>query len=110
MVDPQEGPVTGGTRWRRFFLVLAPAYALTAGIVLMAYTGVVAVSFSVSGVPAKVSVGTLQTGAADGNGVGFYQFGMANVTGAGAPSPQAETVIPNASLTNLCQSVSASGV
>jgi hypothetical protein len=110
MADMDDSPVAGRTRWRRFFLVLAPAYALIAGILVLAYTGAVAVSFSVSGVPAKVSTSTLQTGAADGNGVGFYQFGLADVSGAGAPSPQAETILPNATLTNLCQSVSASGV
>src|SRR6266542_2984871 len=110
MVDEDVQPVDGRTRWRRFFLVLAPAYVLVAGVLVLAFSGALAVSFSISGVPAKVSTGTLQTGAADGNGIGFYQFGLADLTGGGAPVPQAETIIPNATLTSLCQSVTASGV
>jgi Family of unknown function (DUF6230) len=110
MVDDAVSPAAGSTRWRRFFLVLAPAYLLVAGILVLGYTGAVAVSFSIAGVPAKVSTEKLETGAADGNGVGFYQFGLADVTGSGAPAPQAETIVPNATLTRLCQSVSVSGV
>lgn len=110
MADPDGAPVVGRTRWRRFFIVLAPAYAMIAGILFLAYTGAVAVSFSISGVDALVSTSQLQTGAADGNGFGFYQFGLADLTGSGSPSPQTETIIPNATLTNLCQSVTVSGV
>jgi hypothetical protein len=105
-----ETRVVGRTRWRRFFLVLAPAYALIAGVLALAYTGALGVSFSVSGVAAKVSTSSLQTGAADGNGIGFYQFGLADLSANGTPSAQAETVIPNATLTNLCQSVNVQGV
>ena len=42
----------------------------------------------------------------DSNGVGFYQFGVAVFTGGGSPTPVAENIIPSATLTNLCQSVS----
>jgi hypothetical protein len=84
---------------------MAPAYALVAGILSVAYTGAVGVSFSVAGVSAKVRTDTLQTNAVDANGFGFYQFGLADLSGSGTPAPNTETIIPDATLTNLCQSV-----
>src|SRR5215471_1573880 len=106
MADPEGSPVEGRTRWRRFLIVLAPAYAVIAGIVWLAASGTLAVSFAVSGTALTITADNLTTGAADGNGIGLYQFGVADFAGNGTPVPQVETVIPNATLTNLCQSVS----
>lgn len=105
MPEADDTPVVGRTRWRRFALVLAPAYVAIAGLVILAASGVLAVSFAVSGTALTVTSDSLSTGAVDGNGIGLYQFGMVNFTGAGAPAPEVETIIPNASLVNLCQSV-----
>jgi hypothetical protein len=69
-------------------------------------SGAVAVSFATSGQQFSVTADALQSGAADGNGIGFYQFGAPTYTGAGSPQANAESVIPNATLLNMCQSVS----
>jgi len=99
-----DAPV-GRTRWRRAGLVLAPAYLAIAGLVYLAWSGAVAVSFAVSGTAFTVTATTLRSGATDGNNMGFYQFGVVDFAGNGTPVPQIESVIPNAQLTNLCQSV-----
>jgi hypothetical protein len=106
MADEVAEPVVGRTRWRRFLIVLAPAYGAIAGLIFLAASGTLAVSFAVSGTALTITADNLSTGAADGNGVGLYQFGVADFAGNGTPVPQVETVIPNATLTNLCQSVS----
>jgi hypothetical protein len=106
MADESFAPIVGRTRWRRFLVVLAPAYAAIAGLIFLAASGTLAVSFAVSGTALTITADKLSTGAADGNGVGLYQFGVADFAGNGTPVPQVETIIPNATLTNLCQSVS----
>src|SRR5215831_1519875 len=106
MADEVADPVVGRTRWRRFLIVLAPAYAAIAGLIFLAASGTLAVSFAVSGTALTVTATSLSTGAADGNGIGLYQFGVADLAGNGTPVPQVETIIPNATLVNLCQSVS----
>ena len=98
-------PVTGRTRWRRFLLVMAPAYAAVAGIVYLVLTGSLAVTFAISGTPFTVTADKLQSTGVDGNGMGFYQFGELNFQGDGTAVGQIESVVPSAQLTNLCQSV-----
>jgi hypothetical protein len=110
MGAPEDAPVVGRTRWRRFAIVLIPAYALVAGILFTAGSGVLAVSFAVSGTQLTVTADTLSSGAVDGNGIGLYQFGVADFTGGGTATPQVESIIPEATLVNLCQSVSAGPV
>jgi hypothetical protein len=110
MADEAADPVVGRTRWRRFLIVLAPAYAAVAGLIFLAASGTLAVTFAVSGTPLTITADNLSTGAADANGVGLYQFGVPDFTGGGTPTAQVETVIPNANITNLCQSVSVGGV
>ena len=99
-------PVLGRTRWRRVWFVLVPALAVVATILLLIAKGLIAVSFAISGVPFTVTADSVVSNGVDSNGVGFYQFGVANFTGSGAPRPVAENIIPSATLTNLCQSVS----
>jgi hypothetical protein len=79
---------------------------MIAAVIFLAASGVLAVSFAVSGTELTVTADTLSSGAVDGNGVGLYQFGVANFQGSGRPVPQVESIIPNATLVNLCQSVS----
>ncbi len=96
---------TGRVRWRRFFAVLVPAYAAVAVMVGLVASGVLAVSFAISGTVATVTADSLTSGAVDGNGLGFYQLGIADFEGNGTPAPVVESIIPNATLVNLCQSV-----
>jgi Family of unknown function (DUF6230) len=105
MTDADSRPVVGKTRWRRFWLVLAPCYAAVAGLVYMVATGALAVSFVISSSAITVTADSLTAGAPDGNGQAFYQFGIADFDAAGAPHPTVESIIPNATLVNLCQSV-----
>ena len=56
---------TGSTRWRRAALVLTPAYAAVAAILVLAGSGVLGVSFAVSGTPLTVTAGSLTSGEAD---------------------------------------------
>jgi hypothetical protein len=95
----------GKTRWRRFAMVLAPAYAAVAGILILAASGTLAVSFAISGTQFTITADSIKTGATDGNGLGFYQLGILDFSGVGTPTPQVESIIPNATITNLCQSV-----
>src|SRR5690349_9172819 len=105
MHELQDSTPMGRTRWRRAGLVLAPAYLAIAALLYLAWSGAVAVSFAVSGTAFTVTATQLASGQTDGNNMGFYQFGVADFAGSGAPVPQVESIIPNAQLTNLCQSV-----
>jgi len=98
-------PVAGRTRWRRFLMVMAPAYVAVAGIVYLVLTGSVAVTFAISGTPFTVTADRLESTGVDGNGQAFYQFGEINFQGDGTAVAQIESVVPSAQLTNLCQSV-----
>ena len=98
-------PMLGRTRWRRVWFVLVPALAIVAAILALIAKGLIAVSFAISGVPFTVTADSVVSNGVDSNGVGFYQFGVANFTGSGTPTPVAENIIPSATLTNLCQSV-----
>jgi hypothetical protein len=105
MEELHDDVSVGRTRWRRAGLVLAPAYLAIAALLYLAWSGALAVSFAVSGTAFTVTATTLTSGATDGNGMGFYQFGVADFAGSGSPVPQIESIIPDARLTNLCQSV-----
>jgi len=108
MTGSDEPKPVGKTRWRRVPLVLVPVYAMIAGLLILAASGTLGVSFAISGTDLTVTADSLTSGATDGNGVGLYQFGIVNFTGNSTPTPvpQFETIIPNATLVNLCQSVS----
>jgi Family of unknown function (DUF6230) len=94
------GQGTGRTKWKRFGLVLAPAVAAGAALVIMVANGVLAVSFAVSGTQFKVSADRL-------TGDGFSQYGSIDH---GTSSTDLHAVVvsvidDNAELTKLCQSV-----
>jgi Family of unknown function (DUF6230) len=88
----------GRTRWRRFAIAMVPATVIIGGLVVGMANGAVAASFSVSGQQFKVSADNL-------HGTGFRQYSAHDDKADGTPIPVAGSVIDNASLTNLCQSV-----
>jgi Family of unknown function (DUF6230) len=108
MADQDGAPVRGRTRWRRVPLVLVPLYAVLAGMLYLGTSGSLAVSFAVSGTQFDTFADSLSCTTPDTNGRCFYQMGVFDVTRqSGAPvQSQVESIIPNATIKNLCQSVS----
>lgn len=87
----------GGTRWKRFGVVMVPSIAATAAIGVALAQGALAASFSVSGQQFKVSASELQ-------GTGFLQYGAVDAQGTGGV-PVAVSAFKSASIKDLCQSV-----
>jgi hypothetical protein len=96
-------PVYGKVRWRRFAVIMLPAVAVGGVLVTLTAKGAVAASFSVSGQQFTVTSTQL-------NGTGFEQFGSEYKEPDGQSQPVAVSVIRNATLANLCQSVKVLGV
>lgn len=93
-----ESHVRGGTRWRRFAVVMVPSVAATAAIGVALAQGALAASFSVSGQQFKVTADTL-------HGEGFEQYGSIDVPSGKGPVPVAVSAFTDATITGLCQSV-----
>ncbi|MDT0319701.1 DUF6230 family protein [Streptomyces millisiae] len=93
-----ESQARGGTRWRRFGLVMVPSVAATAAIGIALAQGALAASFAVSGQQFKVSVDQL-------DGEGFVQYGTFVTPAGGSRTPVAVSGFDHATITNLCQSV-----
>jgi len=97
-----ESLVRGGTRWKRFAVVMVPSVAATAAIGVALAQGALAASFSVSGQSFKVSADKL-----DGNG--FVQYGSVDtgkdLNGKSEANAVAVSGFKSADITNLCQSV-----
>lgn len=97
-----ESQVRGGTRWKRFAVVMVPSVAATACIGVALAQGALAASFSVSGQSFKVTADQL-------NGTGFAQYGALdsgyNLDGSKSLHPVAVSSFKSASITNMCQSV-----
>ncbi|CAG7607821.1 DUF6230 family protein [Actinacidiphila bryophytorum] len=93
-----ESLVRGGTRWRRFAVVMVPSVAATAAIGVALAQGALAASFSVSGQQFKVTAETL-------DGHGFEQYGALDVPSGKGPVPVAVSAFTDATITGLCQSV-----
>ncbi|MEU1372925.1 DUF6230 family protein [Streptomyces triculaminicus] len=87
----------GGTRWRRFAVVMVPSVAATAAIGVALAQGALAASFSVSGQQFQVTAKSL-------NGKGFVQYGALDQTKKGN-KPVAVVGINSAEIVNLCQAV-----
>ncbi len=88
--------VEGGTRWKRFAVVLALS-VLAAGMLMFALSrGAIGASFAVSDPNFRISASQLR-------GNGFAQFG--SVDQANGAQPVAATAIGSASIDNFCQSV-----
>ena len=96
--DPTGPPARGRVRWRRFAILFVPAMAAAVTMVVLTTEGVLAASISVSGSAFEVSANQLQ-------GTGFEQFGGIATQATGTQHPVAVSVIRNATLQSLCQSV-----
>ncbi|MFE9439114.1 DUF6230 family protein [Streptomyces sp. NPDC006602] len=99
-----ESQVRGGTRWKRFAVVMVPSVAAAAAVGVGLAQGALAASFSVSGQEFKVRAGHLE-------GQGFAQYGGID-TGYTSTDGKNKTVRPvaissfrTAQITDMCQSV-----
>lgn len=97
-----ESQVRGGTRWKRFAVVMVPSVAATAAIGVALAQGALAASFSVSGQSFKVTADRL-------DGTGFSQYGALDsgytLSGEKTVHPVAVSAFKSASITGMCQSV-----
>ncbi|GAA2579864.1 DUF6230 family protein [Streptomyces tubercidicus] len=93
-----ESLARGGTRWKRFAVVMVPSVAATAAIGVALSQGALAASFSVSGQQFKVATDRL-------DGTGFVQYGAIDAQKGGKQVPVAVSGFSNAKIKNLCQSV-----
>ncbi|MFI9050131.1 DUF6230 family protein [Streptomyces sp. NPDC053427] len=93
-----ESLARGGTRWKRFAVVMVPSVAATAAIGVALSQGALAASFSVSGQQFKVATERL-------DGTGFVQYGAIDAQKGGKQVPVAVSGFSSAKIKNLCQSV-----
>ncbi|MEV5341205.1 DUF6230 family protein [Streptomyces sp. NPDC052676] len=97
-----ESQVRGGTRWKRFAVVMVPSVAATAAIGVALAQGALAASFSVSGQSFKVTTERL-------DGTGFVQYGALDegytLDGKKTVHPVAVSAFESATITDMCQSV-----
>ncbi|MGW1975389.1 DUF6230 family protein [Streptomyces sp. NPDC001889] len=99
-----ESVTRGGTRWKRFALVMVPSVAATAAIGIGLAQGALAASFAVSGQEFKVSTGYL-------DGAGFSQYGGVDVGykemegDEKVPRAVAVSTFRSAKIEDMCQSV-----
>ncbi|MFE5817048.1 DUF6230 family protein [Streptomyces sp. NPDC056479] len=97
-----ESQVRGGTRWKRFAVVMVPSVAATAAIGVALAQGALAASFSVSGQSFKVTTDKLV-------GNGFSQYGALDegytLSGKKTVHPVAVSGFKTATISNMCQSV-----
>lgn len=97
-----ESQVRGGTRWKRFAVVMVPSVAATACIGVALAQGALAASFSVSGQQFKVTADQL-------DGDGFVQYGALDagyaMDGSKTVHPVAVSAFKSATIKGLCQSV-----
>ncbi|MFE5792414.1 DUF6230 family protein [Streptomyces sp. NPDC056503] len=97
-----KSQVRGGTRWKRFAVVMVPSLAATAAIGVGLAQGALAASFAISGQEFKVSTDKLE-------GTEFVQYGSVNkgqdLEGKPFAAPVAVSGFDTAKITNMCQSV-----
>ncbi|MFI1394881.1 DUF6230 family protein [Streptomyces sp. NPDC020681] len=97
-----ESVTRGGTRWKRFALVMVPSVAATAAIGIGLAQGALAASFSISGQEFKVRADSLV-------GTDFVQYGSIakgkDLEGKDFAAPVAVSGFKTATITNMCQSV-----
>ncbi|RPK43310.1 hypothetical protein EES39_19520 [Streptomyces sp. ADI92-24] len=94
--------VRGGTRWKRFAVVMVPSVIATAAVGVGLAQGALAASFSVSGQDFKVKATQLE-------GWDFVQYGSVasgkTLDGQDMNAPVAVSGFSKAYITNMCQSV-----
>jgi hypothetical protein len=99
----------GRVSWRRFAAILLPSLAAAVVLVVLTAQSVLAVSFSISGMPFTVTAKQLQ-------GQGFEQFGIIDhsarkvLPGNSNEIALTTNAIRSATLTDLCQSVAVGGL
>ncbi|MFI1939064.1 DUF6230 family protein [Streptomyces purpureus] len=97
-----KSQVRGGTRWKRFALVMVPSVAATAAIGVGLAQGALAASFSISGQEFKVKAKSLE-------GNDFVQYGSyvggKDLKGKTFHEPVAVSGFSEAWITDMCQSV-----
>ncbi|MFD3334336.1 DUF6230 family protein [Streptomyces sp. NPDC058700] len=97
-----KSQVRGGTRWKRFAVVMVPSVAATAAIGVGLAQGALAASFSISGQEFKVKAKQLE-------GYDFVQYGSfvngKDLKGQDFAAPVAVSGFSEAYITNMCQSV-----
>ncbi|MFB7514112.1 DUF6230 family protein [Streptomyces sp. NPDC056144] len=97
-----KSQVRGGTRWKRFAVVMVPSVAATAAIGVGLAQGALAASFSISGQQFKVKADRLV-------GNDFVQYGSVDggtdLEGKPFAEPVAVSGFSEAWITNMCQSV-----
>jgi len=98
MKDALGSQVLGGTKWKRFALVMVPTVGIAGAMTVAMANGVLATSFAVSGQDFKVSADTL-------DGYTFAQSGDVIVDANGHAHAVAVAGIKNATISNMCQSV-----
>ena len=111
MTTPENVAAAGGVRWKRFGGMIVITGAVTAGMVALTASGVLAANFSISGMPFTVTATNL-------HGEGFEQYAtidnmIENSPNAGDTGGQMVLIVSainQAQLTNLCQSVSLGGI
>jgi hypothetical protein len=87
----------GRVKWRRFAMVAVPAVIVAGALIGLTAEGAIASSISVSGEQYLITASKL-------TGTGFEQFG-GTVPGTSGDEPVIISAIHNATLANLCQSV-----
>jgi hypothetical protein len=98
MKDAMGAQVLGGTKWKRFALVMVPTVGIAGAMTVMMASGAIPASFAVSGQNFEVSADTL-------DGQTFAQSGDVIVDSGGKPHAVAVAGIKSATITNMCQSV-----
>jgi hypothetical protein len=97
-----ESVTRGGTRWKRFALVMVPSVAATAAIGVGLAQGALAASFSISGQEFKVKAKSLV-------GQDFVQYGSyaqgQTLKGEDFAAPVVVSGFSSATITDMCQSV-----
>ena len=101
--ESSSSPTQGKIRWRRFAIVAVPAVALAGTLVGLTAEGALATSLSVSGNMFTITADQL-------TGTGFAQFGGVLPNSSGGQTPVLVSAMQNASMTNLCQSVTVLGM
>jgi Family of unknown function (DUF6230) len=98
MKDALGSQVLGGTKWKRFALVMVPTVGIAGAMTVGMANGVLASSFAVSGQQFKVSADSL-------DGQTFAQSGDVIVDANGKTHAVAVAGIKSAKISNMCQSV-----
>ncbi len=97
-----KSQVRGGTRWKRFAVVMVPSVAATAAIGVGLAQGALAASFAISGQEFKVKAKELE-------GYDFVQYGSyvngKDLKGGDLDAPVAVSGFSKAYITDMCQSV-----